>query len=116
MAPDPDSRAERTRTAILAAARAQFTETGYDGTGLRAIAGRAGVNVALISRYFGSKDGLFLAAIVPHLGMGLILCGGLYTIWRERAREVEVMTSTPMPASASAAQAAEGEADSEPRS
>ena len=50
------------------------------------------------------------------LGMGLILCGGLYTIWRERAREVEVMTSTPMPASASAAQAAEGETDSEPRS
>ena len=50
------------------------------------------------------------------LGMGLILCGGLYTIWREWAREVEVMTSTPMPASASAAQAAEGDADSEPRS
>ena len=50
------------------------------------------------------------------LGMGLILCGGLYTIWRERAREVEVMTSTPMPASASAAQAAQGEAGSEPRS
>ena len=50
------------------------------------------------------------------LGMGLILCSGLYTIWRERAREVEVMTSTPMPASASAAQAGEGEADSEPRS
>ena len=50
------------------------------------------------------------------LGMGLILLGGLYTIWRERAREVKVMTSTPMPASASAAQAAEGEADSEPRS
>ena len=50
------------------------------------------------------------------LGMGLILCGGLYTVWRERAREVEVMTSTPMPASASAAQAAEGEPDSEPRS
>ena len=50
------------------------------------------------------------------LGMGLILCGGLYTIWSERAREVEVITSTPMPASASAAQATEEEADSEPRS
>ena len=48
--------------------------------------------------------------------MGLILCGSLYTIWRERAREVELMTSTPMPASASAAQPVEGEADSEPRS
>ena len=87
MAPDPDSRAERTRTAILAAARAQFTETGYDGTGLRAIAGRAGVNVALISRYFGSKDGLFLAAIVPHLGMGLILDGPM-AAFGERAASV----------------------------
>ena len=75
MSADIDSRADRTRTAILTAARAQFTETGYDGTGLRAIAGRAGVNVALISRYFGSKDGLFLAAIGPHLGIGLILDG-----------------------------------------
>lgn len=41
--------------------------------------------------------------------MGLILCGGLYTIWRERARDVEVMTATPMPASASAAQPLEEE-------
>ena len=63
MDPAIDSRSGRTRTAILTAARAQFTETGFDGTGLRVIAGRAGVNVALISRYFGSKDGLFLAAI-----------------------------------------------------
>ena len=37
-------------------------------------------------------------------GMGLILLGGLYTIWREHARDIEVMTSAPMPASASAAQ------------
>lgn len=43
------------------------------------------------------------------LGMGLILTGGLYTIWRERARDVEVMTATPMPASASAAQPLEEE-------
>ena len=36
--------------------------------------------------------------------MTLILGGGLYTIWRERARDVEVMTAAPMPASTSAAQ------------
>ncbi|MGC6453060.1 MAG: DMT family transporter [Candidatus Puniceispirillaceae bacterium] len=46
---------------------------------------------------------------LSYLGMGLILAGGLYTIWRERARDVEVMTATPMPASASAAQPAEEE-------
>lgn len=42
--------------------------------------------------------------MMSFLGMGLILGGGLYTIWRERARDVEVMTSTPMPASTAAAQ------------
>ena len=85
-----DSRADRTRTAILTAARAQFTETGYDGSGLRAIAARAGANVALISRYFGSKDGLFLAAIGPHLGLGLILDGPM-ACFGERAASVMEM-------------------------
>lgn len=87
---DLDSRAGRTRTAIIAAARAQFTETGYDGTGLRAIASRAGVNVALISRYFGSKDGLFLAAIGPHLGLGLILHGPMATFGVRAASVMEM--------------------------
>ena len=49
------------------------------------------------------------------VGMGLILSGGLYTIWRERARDVEVMTSTPMPASASAAQPTDEELQGENR-
>ena len=42
-------------------------------------------------------------------GMGLILAGGLYTVYRERQREVEVMTGAPMPASASASQQTEDE-------
>jgi len=69
------SSADRTRAAILTAARACFSETGYDGTGLRAIAGRAGANVALIQRYFGSKEGLFLAAVLPRLEISLLLDG-----------------------------------------
>lgn len=40
-------------------------------------------------------------------GMAMILAGGFYTIYRERAREVEVMTGAPMPASASASQQTE---------
>ena len=87
---DLESRAGRTRTAILAAARAQFTATGYDGTGLRAIAARAGVNVALINRYFGSKDGLFLAAIGPHLGIGLILDGPMAEFGQRAASIMEM--------------------------
>jgi len=41
---------------------------------------------------------------LSYAGMGMILGGGLYTVWRERARDVEVMTAAPMPASTSAAQ------------
>ncbi|MDP1875489.1 TetR/AcrR family transcriptional regulator [Phenylobacterium sp.] len=51
--------AAATRTAILEAARRRFAHEGYDQTGLRDIAGDAGVDAALISRYFGGKDELF---------------------------------------------------------
>lgn len=48
-----------TRAALLAAARARFTLLGYDATGVRDIAGDAGVDPKLIFRYFGSKERLF---------------------------------------------------------
>ncbi|NIJ37135.1 AcrR family transcriptional regulator [Sphingopyxis panaciterrae] len=48
-----------TRAAILAAARQRFLSESYDSVGLRDIAGDARVDVALISRYFGGKEGLF---------------------------------------------------------
>ncbi|MET8872609.1 TetR family transcriptional regulator [Nocardia sp. NPDC004604] len=52
-----------TRTAILTAAQQLFAERGYERTTVREIATRAGVNQALLFRYFGSKDELFRAAI-----------------------------------------------------
>jgi len=55
--------AEATRTAILEAAKAQFARGGYDLTSLRDIAGQAGVDVALIKRYFGGKEALFTEAL-----------------------------------------------------
>ncbi len=56
--------AAATRDAILDAARRVFTIRGYDGCGTREIASEAGVNVALINRYFGSKLGLFSEAVL----------------------------------------------------
>lgn len=50
---------ERTRGKILAAAEREFAEKGYDLTSVREISRRAGVNVALANRYFGSKEGLY---------------------------------------------------------
>jgi AcrR family transcriptional regulator len=52
-----------TRGAVLEAARARFAEHGYDGTRLRDVAADADVDVALVSYFFGSKDGLFAAAM-----------------------------------------------------
>lgn len=55
--------AEETRAALLAAARLRFARDGYEATNLRDIAADVGVNVALIPRYFGSKEGLFQTVI-----------------------------------------------------
>ena len=55
-------RSERTRDAILRAARIRFADTGYNGTTIRAVAADAGIDPSMVMRYFGSKDGLFAAA------------------------------------------------------
>ncbi|MBW0117504.1 TetR/AcrR family transcriptional regulator [Pseudonocardia abyssalis] len=52
-----------TRAALLAAARELFAERGYDGTTVRGVADRAGVNQALLFRYFGNKEALFAEAV-----------------------------------------------------
>lgn len=60
--PRPEERqrdAERSRDAILAAAVVEFGEKGYAGARVGEIAARAGVNVQLISYYFGGKAGLY---------------------------------------------------------
>jgi AcrR family transcriptional regulator len=44
---------------MLVAARRRFLEESYENVGLRDIAGEVGVDVALVSRYFGSKEELF---------------------------------------------------------
>jgi AcrR family transcriptional regulator len=45
------------------AARAIFVEQGFDGATVRAIAGRAGVDPAMVNHWFGGKEGLFAAAM-----------------------------------------------------
>ncbi|MGW3788632.1 TetR family transcriptional regulator [Micromonospora chokoriensis] len=55
--------ATETRQLLLDAARQRFARDGYAATTVRDIADDAGVNVALISRYFSSKEGLFEACL-----------------------------------------------------
>ncbi|MEQ9811140.1 MAG: TetR family transcriptional regulator, partial [Azospirillaceae bacterium] len=55
-----------TRDAILEAAEALFSEHGFKAVTIREIARRAGANVASISYYFQSKEGLLRAIYEEH--------------------------------------------------
>lgn len=48
---------------ILDTAEKVFAELGYEGASTRFLAGKAGVNMAMINYYFGSKDGLLQAVL-----------------------------------------------------
>jgi AcrR family transcriptional regulator len=60
--------AARTRQALLDAAQEVFSTHGYSDAGVRLITTRAGVNLALVSRYFGSKERLFEEVLRDILG------------------------------------------------
>ncbi len=59
-----------TRSRLLEAARARFWRRGYAQVGLREIAQAAGVDVAMIARHFGSKQGLFEATLEGAFDLG----------------------------------------------
>jgi AcrR family transcriptional regulator len=64
-----EKNAAATRETLLLSARRRFLEESYDNVGLRDIARDAGVDVALVGRYFGSKEELFrevLRGTCPH--------------------------------------------------
>jgi AcrR family transcriptional regulator len=52
------------KQALLAAAQELFGQGGFESTTIRQIGERAGVDHALIARYFGSKADLYIAALV----------------------------------------------------
>jgi AcrR family transcriptional regulator len=56
--------AAASKDALLQAARALFGQRGFEGTTIREIGERAGVDAALIARYFGSKADLYIASVM----------------------------------------------------
>ena len=85
-----------TRDDILAAARDLFAQSGFRATTMRAVAARAGVDVALIPYYFRNKEGLFQAALelpvipgeqvrervrVPREELGRNLAEAFFAVW-----------------------------------
>ena len=70
---EPTSREERrrrTEACILQTARRLFAEEGFDRATIRGVAQRAGVDPALVMQYYGSKEGLFAAAMKGAHGGG----------------------------------------------
>ena len=56
--------AAASRDALLRAAQTLFGQQGFESTTIREIGEQAGVDAALIARYFGSKADLYIAAVV----------------------------------------------------
>jgi AcrR family transcriptional regulator len=56
-----------TRERILTAAAPLFAENGFEGTGVRAIAAAAEVNIAAVNYHFGSKDALVASVGERHV-------------------------------------------------
>jgi AcrR family transcriptional regulator len=73
------------RAALLAAASALFSSSGYEATTIREIGERAGVDPALIARYFGNKLNLYLATVDAEASesnrVDLASDIGLYVSW-----------------------------------
>jgi AcrR family transcriptional regulator len=66
-----------TREVVFEAARRLFLRDGFAATTVRAIAAEAEVNPALVIRYHGSKEALFLASMAPTSGFPPVLEGSL---------------------------------------
>jgi len=69
--------AAATRDQLAHAARALFATHGYEATTVSQIARAAGFSPNLITRYFGGKEGLFLAATKAKLDLDAVLVGGI---------------------------------------
>ncbi len=77
-----------TRAAILEAARSRFAANGYEHTGVRDIAADAGVDAALICRYFGSKQELLAEILATQPDCAEILDGPMGNIGKGLAARV----------------------------
>lgn len=92
--PVEKGRGAATRALIQEAARQRFGADGYARATIRAIAADAGVDPALVMRYFGSKEALFAAAVrfdlrLPELAsvargqVGHVLAEHFFRRWEE---------------------------------
>jgi AcrR family transcriptional regulator len=101
--PQKLKKSDRTRLAILTAAGTLFAQNGFDRTTVRDIAAEAGADPALVVRYFGGKEALFVQSADFSLGLealppiatselGQTLAGHFLDVWEgERAGGLPVL-------------------------
>ncbi|OIJ87158.1 TetR family transcriptional regulator [Streptomyces sp. MUSC 14] len=98
----PARRSDATRSAILDAARERFAADGYERATIRAIAKDARIDPSMVMRYFGSKEGLFAAAVtldlrlpdldqVPRDEVGRTLVGHFLDLWEQNEELTAVL-------------------------
>ena len=80
--------AAATRSAIVEAATRRFACQGYQHAGVREIAADAGVDAAMVNRYFGSKEGLFAEVIEHAFDIRYLTEGDPATLAERLARKV----------------------------
>lgn len=100
MASPPKKRprnAAATRDAILQSAIGAFARAGYDGVGVREIAGDAGVTAMMVNRYFGSKEQLFAEAVESAFAPSVVVPDDSASLAHDAAVNV-VAAATPGPA------------------
>lgn len=81
-------KASVTREAILEAARVAFLSQGYAQVGVREIGSEAGVNCALVNRYFGSKLNLFREVLGDETDYSELYAGPVSELGRRLAEFV----------------------------
>ncbi|MGH3716085.1 MAG: TetR family transcriptional regulator [Micromonosporaceae bacterium] len=95
-------RSDATRAGILRAARERFSRHGYQRATIRAIAADAGIDPAMVMRYYGNKAQLFAAALdadlrlpdltaVPRSRLGETLVRHFLDRWEDAGDDVLLM-------------------------
>ncbi len=70
----PEKNLSDVKQRIVDVALKLFSEKGFEGTSIRELAGLCNVNIAMISYYFGGKEGLYLECIAKFArGRGEVL-------------------------------------------
>lgn len=82
------AKGERSKESIRVAAARLFAVSGYSGTTVRDIAAAAEVDPALVIRYFGSKEKLFIETMQSEAGAALALDGPLESLGERLVRTI----------------------------